>query len=318
MIGLSAIIILSFITGGLFAFAFFEALGNMVYFIPPMLAVSIGVIYEYYNELRGFFSKKRELRFFELKNAISLGILVISAFLTYFFSANLSFGPVIAAGIVGIFSVLIVKKYSVAAYCGAFVGMVSCDLSQGYWFLTVASLVAGLVYILSLKSFDGAGGKLGTIAFTGCLLSTLLFGRTLLSDTVSGFDTMVFITLYSVIGAILTYIINVRITKDPVLSSSLVGIIAGISLPVIHSQGGDTFAVVAICASFAGMSSKKRLPNEYFVVLAGLFTAVVFILSAPHMGGAGGKLGTIAFGSVLAVSGLHSMYSRIKNYKSVK
>jgi hypothetical protein len=39
------------------------------------------------------------------------------------------------------------------------------------------------------------------------------------------------------------------------------------------------------------------------VLLVALFAGVVFIFSTPHMGGAGGKLGTIAFGSVLSVVG---------------
>lgn len=91
--------------------------------------------------------------------------------------------------------------------------------------------------------------------------------------------------------------------NGPVLASSVVGMLGGLVLPVVFPAQGANLAVVAICASFGGMSSRERLPNAWAVLAVGVFTGVVFIFSTPHLGGAGGKLGTIAFGSVLAVSG---------------
>ena len=40
------------------------------------------------------------------------------------------------------------------------------------------------------------------------------------------------------------------------------------------------------------------------MLAAGIICGFVFIYSSPHLGGAGGKLGTIAFGSVIALKGI--------------
>lgn len=52
------------------------------------------------------------------------------------------------------------------------------------------------------------------------------------------------------------------------------------------------------------MSSAARLRNEAEAALAGILCGLAFILALPWLGGAGGKLGTLAFGSVLGYLGL--------------
>jgi hypothetical protein len=44
--------------------------------------------------------------------------------------------------------------------------------------------------------------------------------------------------------------------------------------------------------------------------VAGLFIGVIFVYSAPVFGGVGGKLGTIAFGSIMAVYGYMSLFPK--------
>ncbi len=59
----------------------------------------------------------------------------------------------------------------------------------------------------------------------------------------------------------------------------------------------------------------KRVKNEVYMIIAALICALVFIYSAPYLGGAGGKLGTIAFGSVISVFGLYQCLKFISERK---
>ena len=54
------------------------------------------------------------------------------------------------------------------------------------------------------------------------------------------------------------------------------------------------------------MSSPERIPNWWVVIAMGLFTGMIYILSMPLAGGAGGKLGTISFGAAISVSAMHT------------
>jgi len=318
MLNLIGLVILTIVTAVLFVLAFLEASNGIIMLFPVMLTVLLGITLEYYDELCVCCTVKQENRYLKKENIYNVAFLIGGAFVTHILSINLELGPVLAAAITGLIVAIFSKEYSVPAYCGAFVGMVSQEVSRGYFFLLVASVIASVIYILSFCVFNGFGGKLGTIAFTGCLLASFMFSRDLLSDPIPQTDKALLISFYSVAAAVITYVISIRFEKGAVMASSIVGLISGILLPVIHPQTGSTLAVVAICASFAGMSSKERLPNEYLVALAGFFSAVVYILSSPHLGGAGGKLGTIAFGSTLAVTGLYTGFVKLKNYRSVK
>jgi len=40
------------------------------------------------------------------------------------------------------------------------------------------------------------------------------------------------------------------------------------------------------------------------MAIAGVICALVFMFTSPYLGGAGGKLGTIAFGTVIALKGM--------------
>ncbi len=225
------------------------------------------------------------------------------ALLTFALSVDLGLGPVVAAGLVGIAATLLVRRFDVPIYCGAFAGMACSSLLHGYGHMVLASALAGTVFLLAKPVFNGFGGKLGTIAYIGCLGAGLLTSRAFGSAPVPGWDMGVYLVGYSVLGAVLTYVLNVRLKHSPVISSGLVGLAGGLILPILHPGIGTTLGVMVICASFAGMSSRQRVPNELYVAVAAVLCALVFMYSAPYLGGAGGKLGTIAFGSVIAVAG---------------
>ncbi len=292
----------------LFSLAFFEAVSaGFGITAVVLLGVLLALLYQTVRE--GVSLRERILAGIEARGREDLYdflALVVGSFATFVLSVTLGLGPVVAAGVIGIAATLFAPKWDVPAYCGAFVGM-ACHTVFGYPLLTAATLVAGVVYVASRDGFGGFGGKLGTIAFSGCVLGALLRGGGFTSAAVPDWGAGRLLILYSVLGAVITYVISVRLGHSAVISSGFVGVVAGLVLPVIHPELGVSLGVVAICASFAGMSAAERMPNEGYMVAAGVLCALVFMYTSPYLGGAGGKLGTIAFGSVIALRGMRDL-----------
>ncbi len=226
-------------------------------------------------------------------------------------------GAVVGASLVGIIAYLVVPKYAVPVYCGAFVGMTSNALLFTRSEVAIASAIAGIIFVLSSYVFGGFGGKLGTIAFISTIITSLILGREFIVAPIFETNAILLIILVSLIATPLTYYFNVIRGNGPVLASAFVGLLGGLILPIIPEIGG-TLAVVAICASFAGMTAKARCPKIWMMLVAGLLIGVIFVYSTPIFGGAGGKLGTIAFGSVMAVYGFLSLLAKKSDKEPVQ
>jgi hypothetical protein len=235
----------------------------------------------------------------------SQGLAVLAGALAAFALAHeLGLGSVIAASLVGLIAYIFLPKLNAAAYCGAFVGMTSNMLLFNWLEVGLAGLIAAILFVLTIDVFSGFGGKLGTIAFTGTVLACTCLRREFILSPIADWQTNAAIILVSMLATPLTFYINTRTQLGPVFASAFVGLASGLVLPIALPQSGLILSVVAICASFAGMTSKTRCPNSWQILVAGFFTGVVFVYSTPLLGGAGGKLGTIAFGAVLATCGL--------------
>jgi len=202
---------------------------------------------------------------------------LIGALAAYSISHDMGLGPVVASSLVGILAFILFPDYSVAAYCGSFVGMTSNTLLFNW----VTSLICT------------------------CL------NRDFILLPIADWQTNAGIIAVSMIATPLTFYLNVNKKHGPVLASSIVGLAGGLILPAVFPQIGPTLAVVAFCASFAGMASKARFPNFWHMLIVALFAGIIFVFSTPTLGGAGGKLGTIAFSAVLATYGLRKVYNRI-------
>lgn len=108
---------------------------------------------------------------------IPIGIF-LGSFSTFFLNHELGFGPVIAAGIIGLlgsFSNQISIKNSsllpASIYCGAFVGMSAELTDYPFVFIGISSLFASIFYQLTNEKLNGIGGKLGSIAFGGVFIA---------------------------------------------------------------------------------------------------------------------------------------------------
>ena len=235
---------------------------------------------------------------------------------TYGMSHDLGLGPVISASVIALIAHMIAPKYSVAAYCGSFVGMTSNLLLYNYQEVALASFIAGIVFFLTGDVFNGFGGKLGTIALLSTAITCQSLNRDFLTLSIADLQTNLWIILVAAIAAALTFYFNIYRKQGPVLASAVVGIIGAMILPPLFPEIGNTLAVVAICASFTGMTSKERCGSFRNIIITGVLTGVLFVYSTPQLGGAGGKLGTIAFGSVLSASGYRKLITSIAERKN--
>lgn len=224
--------------------------------------------------------------------------------------------PVVAASITGIVVALAAPSVAVPAYCGAFVGMSSPLLFPTYWYGIGAAVVATMVYIVALPVFHGVGGKLGTTAFVGTTVTVVLTEGAFLADPLPGAPTIGLVLGVTVVGAVATFSLHTRLPLGPVLASAIVGAVTGILLPVAFGDVGGTLAAAAFGASFTGMATTARVPNEGWMALAGLAVGLTFVYTMPYLGGSGGKLGTIAFISCLAIYGTVGTFHlvRVRRY----
>jgi hypothetical protein len=180
---------------------------------------------------------------------------------------------------------------------------------------------AMITFTLSANLGLGAVTDAGLVAIiaalvvpkSGCISSGLIAGREFLTVPIPSWDVAWLIVLYSAIGAVATYYLSVNLGHGAVMGSGIVGLAGGLILPALHPSIGGTLAVMFICASFAGMSAVKRFPDIGPMVVAGVLCGLFFIYSKPYLGGAGGKLGTIAFGSVIAVRGAMDLWAYIQS-----
>lgn len=228
-----------------------------------------------------------------------LGV-VVGAWVTYLLSVDLELGPVIASALVGLLGGLVLPTQSAAIYCGSFAGMSSAALLANGVEMLLAAVVAGLVYVLASGTLAGFGGKLGTTAFVGTVLTGLGLGRIFAPAAMPTGPLAWRLILYSVAAALLTYWLSSPLKHGPVVGSSVVGLLGGLLLPVLEPDAGSLLAVAVFCASFTGMAGPVRLPGPPWMTVAGLITGAVFVISMPVLGGAGGKLGTIAMGATTA------------------
>nr|MBC7246105.1 hypothetical protein [Chloroflexota bacterium] len=271
----------------------------------------IGLLFTLFNEGKGLPTAKMDALFTQ-KNLFNLLAVVIGAVLSHWINVDLKQGLVIGSAVVGLAAAVLFPDYAAPAYTGSFVGMAGTTLLPAYGHIIFAGIVAGIFYILTLAVFGGFGGKLGAIAASGCVFTAICLSTEFTHPAVPKWDVGQWLVLYSIIAGVLTYYLNNMRKQTPVMASSVVGLAAGILLPAIHGDVGKTLAVMAICASFAGMSNTKRIPNLVAMAFVGLSAALVYMFANPFIGGTGGKLGTIAFGSGMAIRGLIDLVAKFQ------
>ncbi|MFO7882031.1 MAG: hypothetical protein R6U52_05795 [Kosmotogaceae bacterium] len=292
----------------LFGFTLFSAFDYDIYIVPVLFFIVACF-------LIGSIKVFRETRRLEAKVRIFLGTIfavALGTLSTYFISVYFDLGAIIAAALVGIIAAMTITDYAVEIYCGAFVGMVSPEVLDDFTHIIIAGFVAGIIFYLSRGSFKGYGGKLGTIAFSSWIIMILISKCELVDELTEIRHFGMIVVLYSIGAAVITYILSIRLRNGPVLASGLISLAGALMLPAIYNENAATLSAVVMAASFVGMSSKKRLKNELEVLLSGVIMGILFVYSVNHFCGAGGKLGTLAFASVVSTNGLLFLIRKIK------
>ncbi|AYF43943.1 MULTISPECIES: hypothetical protein [Halobacteriovorax] len=107
-----------------------------------------------------------------------LGAFFLGCLFCFILHSKAGWSPVLASASVGLIgSFLPVNSNMRAAiYSGSFAGMCSSELVSNYWEIFGISLIGAVIYLYSLKLFQGFGGKLGTIAFVSVALFYLIKG----------------------------------------------------------------------------------------------------------------------------------------------
>ncbi|WP_040278093.1 hypothetical protein [Psychroserpens damuponensis] len=117
------------------------------------------------------------------EHVLTIAFVFFGAILTYILCAYFLISSVLAAGLVGLAVSFIpdffkdnrfVKTMPTAVYCGTFVGMTNLSIATDYMFITLASIITGLLLVGTKDTFNGVGGKLGTLAFGGVVITFLI------------------------------------------------------------------------------------------------------------------------------------------------
>ncbi|MFW5948346.1 MAG: DUF7526 family protein [Halolamina sp.] len=239
--------------------------------------------------------------------------LVAAAALTYSLSVDAGLGPVVASAAVGLLAGVTLPRVDSAAYCGSFVGMVSPTVFDLDLVIAAGVIAAGL-FVAARGAFDGLGGKLGTTALFGCLVVVVGTGAHPTAGSPPPWGEAVLIVPVAAVAAAATVALGVRIGLGAVVASAGVGLVAGLSFPAVLPGVGEQLAAAAFCASFVGMVAPARLDGERRVAAAGALSGTVFVAVSPVLGGVGGKLGTTAFVSCLAVVGAVEAAERLSGW----
>ncbi|HQJ51947.1 MAG TPA: hypothetical protein PKW05_09255 [Anaerolineae bacterium] len=274
----------------------------------------IGILFTLFNESKALSTAKAEA-LFSNKNIVTFLAVVAGAVLSHWMNIDLKLGLVVGSAVVGLVAAVLVPDYAAAAYSGSFVGMAGIKLLPGYPQLVMAGVVAGIVYVLTLAVFGGFGGKLGTIAASGCVITWLCISTEFVHPAVPKWDVGLLLVVTAVVATVATYWLNNTRKQGPVMASAVVGLLGGLLLPALHKDAGAMMAAVAICASFAGMSNTKRMPSWIPMAVVGVSVGLVYMFANPFIGGTGGKLGTMAFGSTMAVRGLMDLVAKFTGGK---
>jgi hypothetical protein len=213
----------------------------------------------------------------------------------------------------GQLSFLEARVHPASLYCGAFAGMTSSHLFPGSWWMTLAGMLAGIVYSLSRHFWVGIGGGLGTIVFsaTSMPLALARFAgfnhRNLVPASVDA-SVQLAIVGVAVVSVCLTYWLSEHRKFGAVFASAVPTTLLVFGTKLLDpSWQLKTIPLVAawLGASFAGMTSAERLAGRHWMLpLMGLIFGFLLVGSGPTLYGFGGVLGATALVAVLAGLGI--------------
>jgi len=223
----------------------------------------------------------------------------------------LRLGAVVASALIGLIGGIVFRSHAAVNHSASFAGMSALIAIATIEQTIIVGVVVGIIYLLLEKIFGGVGGKLGTIGMISTLIVATIL-QPLTPYSYCNFTAWTVVTPTLVIASIVTgalgsaatlyvrehVVLKIYKSNDAVIGSATVGLIGGLLLPYIPIVG-SVLPLILYEGSFAGMSSRKRLPGYPAFIIAGALAGAIFIVLYGLFPGCGGKLGFMAFSSVL-------------------
>ncbi|WP_299008035.1 hypothetical protein [uncultured Tenacibaculum sp.] len=112
-----------------------------------------------------------------------------------------------------------------------------------------------------------------------------------------------YVMIFVIAGALLTSYLHLFTPLNSVLAATLIGTIASF-LPNLNKKSKvlQNIPNAMYCGCFVGMSQKHVAIDYSFILIAGMIAGIFYMFSKNLFHGVGGKLGTLAFGSVVISS----------------
>ena len=226
--------------------------------------------------------------------------------------------PVLAVAATGVAGGLLVRRiagaedyHAAPIYCGAFAAGTSIEVLGSPWWILLAGLIVGVFWSVSREAWAGIGGKMGTVALMGVLVTVGLAwsvhrlgpGATPLHSR----GAIAGVLVCAVLSAGTTWWLAYRREWSVVLASAVPTALVALVLYWIPYLSPDTTMVLDVAwlgASFVGMTSPARLPRPVLVVpLAGGVYGALQIAFGDYLAGMGGLMGATALIAVFTVRG---------------
>lgn len=229
-----------------------------------------------------------------------------ASIMTYNLAMFDQISTVFASALIGLIGASVFKKREKAIFCGSFLGM--CDPTVfGAWGFILAGLLMAFVFVFTKPIYQGVGGKLGTVAFSGAIIAYLLLNITPLPAVNFSITEGIYLVIAAIAGAVLTRLLSTVNGVSVVQASSVIGIFFVILFDYEIFSISPYIAIVGFGSSFVGMTSKANLDKVWMVGFGGLLFGIIYYLSADVFMGFGGKLGTIALISSVMTIGLRTL-----------
>ncbi len=171
-----AVVVLLFLIQALFLLAIFHE--NKGSYLLMIITAAILLLVWYTYRKSAIHSHKQEYESLKVAAWVPVG-----AVCSYYLNEEVGLGPVLGAAITGTLASFVpewkrssvyLKQLPAALYCGAFVGMSSARVANGFLFIVTAGIVTAVLLVVSKSLLNGIGGRLGTLAFAGVALTYLL------------------------------------------------------------------------------------------------------------------------------------------------
>ena len=99
----------------------------------------------------------------------------VGSSLTWFINHEMGYGPVIANGLVGVMAAIFLpNSLAGITYTSSFIGMSSLAVIPTMMGAALASLIVGLILLITMEIYAGIGGKGGTTAALATIITKII------------------------------------------------------------------------------------------------------------------------------------------------